>query len=89
MPAINCVGDTLNISIDTKPHSCLWLLAPLACALPKLVEKAMTQDRPSDRDRDVPTVIKAASLTEVVSSQRVTVFEGERMELVLPDFKYL
>lgn len=89
MPAINCVGDTLNISINTKPHTRLWLLTLLACALPKLVEKAMAQDRLSDRDRNVLTAIKAASLTEAVSSQGVTVFEGERMELVLPDFKYL
>lgn len=34
-------------------------------------------------------VIKAASLMEAMSSQGVSAFEGKRMELVLPVFKYL
>lgn len=48
----------------------------------------MMQDRPSNRGRDMFTVIKA-SLTEAVSSQGITAFEGGKVELVLLDFKYL
>ena len=39
MPATNCVGDSLNISINTKTCAFLWLLALLACTLPKSAEK--------------------------------------------------
>lgn len=72
MPAINCVGDTLNISINTKPHTFLWLLALSACALPKDLKKSSDAGwAKSQRQRHA--VIKAAALIEAVSSQGVSV----------------
>lgn len=45
------------------------------------------QDGLSDKARDMLNVIKA-SLREQCHHKEL-VFEGERMELVLPDFQYL